>query len=108
MQFDFIILELALVFDAHFVCLGHRTVSVPKSEWLDKRDFILVSLKLDEFHLVRSHLAFANRLPGELSVLKLELERIFLLADSGNELRLPFADKGFICAPSGNDQRQRQ
>lgn len=107
MQFDFISRQLARVFDAQFI--GSRRVpSVRKSERLDKGDFILVRLEVHELHLVRSHLAFADRLFGELAVLKLELERISLLANSGSKLRFPFPDKGFICAPGGNGQRQQQ
>src|SRR5262245_56142587 len=75
MQFHFITVQLALVFDAQYGVVAW------KFDWLDKGYVILVSLKLDEFTLVRSQFAFANHLPGELSVLKLELERRFLLAD---------------------------
>ena len=98
-QLDLVAGNRARVFDDDVVVLN--------LERLGEGDFVLVNLGVRDGYIIRAGIAFADGPAGEIGAVQLELKRVFLRADLGIKLRLPFSGN-VILRRGASDECQRE
>jgi len=100
-QMQFIVGERACIFNGHIIVLNFERFA--------KRDFVIVKLEVGEGHVVCAVVPLTDGAANQIGAVHLELVGVFLRADLGIKLGLPFSDHAVFRADnSGHRQRARR